>query len=99
MNMLGQEEMEYSASQFPEAGCQLVSWSNVISRFTKLRSSMIYPLPDNRSRLYQAEDDDPLTIEELMDAEISERDFECGRATDLPAEMSDEAFLAHFRSL
>jgi hypothetical protein len=60
----------------------------------------VRPAPARIMTLMKEEvDDDPLTQEELQDAEISERDFECGRATDLPAEMSDEDYLAHFRSL
>lgn len=62
-------------------------------------SSMLMDIKESNRVLGLNFDPDPLTIEELVDAERSAQDFECGRATDLPAEMSNEEVLAFFRSL
>jgi hypothetical protein len=42
-------------------------------------------------------DDDPLTIEELMDLHESLEDKRCGRSEVLPADMTDEEFLAYLK--
>jgi len=47
----------------------------------------------------QAEDDDPLTMEEIADLEESTHDLECGRAEVFPAEMSNEEVLSRLDML